>query len=152
MAEASRLVSSAAKINQIPTSFQSKLNPPQNVNIKIKAASRKHEYSSLVLQLLHPSTLFLFLLYSHFRLNTCKVFNGLQINKKDSRSSRRRLITISTADGRWQGTWSCDYLVSLRDLNLNDLIEDDEEKKDALVSINLCIHKVKCQTPYSFLS
>ncbi|XVF85639.1 hypothetical protein PTKIN_Ptkin17bG0132400 [Pterospermum kingtungense] len=114
MAEASRLVSSATKINHIPTSFHSKLNP-QNVNIKIKAASRRRDdYSSL-------------------------------INKKDSRSSRRRLITISTADGRWHGTWSCDYLLSLRDLNLEDLVEDDDddddEHKDAQVSISLCIHK-----------
>ncbi|XVE85627.1 hypothetical protein DITRI_Ditri17bG0105400 [Diplodiscus trichospermus] len=116
MAEASSLVSSAAgKINQIPSSFQSKLNPHKvqsdNVNItRFKTASKKHDYSSL-------------------------------INKKDCRSiSRRRLITISTADGRWHGTWSCDYLVSLKDLNLDDLVEDDE-RKDALVSINLCIHK-----------
>ncbi|XWS34303.1 hypothetical protein CRYUN_Cryun21dG0028600 [Craigia yunnanensis] len=116
MAEASRLVSSSAgNINQIPSSFQSKLNPHKlqshNVNIRFKAASKRHDYSSLV-------------------------------NKKDCRSSRRRLITISTADGRWHGTWSCDYLVSLRDLNLDDLVEDDHQQNDAQVSINLCIHKV----------
>ncbi|XWS34302.1 hypothetical protein CRYUN_Cryun21dG0028600 [Craigia yunnanensis] len=115
MAEASRLVSSSAgNINQIPSSFQSKLNPHKlqshNVNIRFKAASKRHDYSSLV-------------------------------NKKDCRSSRRRLITISTADGRWHGTWSCDYLVSLRDLNLDDLVEDDHQQNDAQVSINLCIHK-----------
>ncbi|XWS22989.1 hypothetical protein CRYUN_Cryun29cG0082700 [Craigia yunnanensis] len=104
MAEASRLVSSSAgNINQIPSSFHSKLNPHKmqshNVKIRFKAASKRHDYSSV-------ST----------------------------------LITISTADGRWHGTWSCDYLVSLKDLNLDDLVEDDEQK-DAQVSINLCIHK-----------
>ncbi|XP_022733099.1 large ribosomal RNA subunit accumulation protein YCED homolog 2, chloroplastic isoform X2 [Durio zibethinus] len=114
MAEASRLVSSSAgKINQIPSSFQSKLNPHKlqshNVNVRFKAASRRHDYSSM-------------------------------INKKDCRSSPSRLITISTADGRWHGTWNCDYLVSLKELNLDDLVEDDEQK-DAQVSINLCIHK-----------
>ncbi|OMO72336.1 hypothetical protein COLO4_27670 [Corchorus olitorius] len=115
MAEAIHLVS--RNINQkIPTSFPSNLNSyklqSHNVNnIRFKsAASKKQEQYS--------------------SLN----------NKKDSRSNRRRLITISTADGRWPGTWSCDYLLSLRDLNLDDLLEDDEQK-DAQVSINLCIHK-----------
>ncbi|XP_007045592.2 PREDICTED: uncharacterized protein LOC18610070 [Theobroma cacao] len=115
MAEASRLVSSssARTINQIPSSFQSKLNSHKlqshNVSVRFRAASRKHDYSSL-------------------------------ISKKDSRSGRRRLITISTADGRWHGTWSCDFLVSLKDLDLDDLVEDDEQK-DAQVYINLSIQK-----------
>ncbi|KAK6252077.1 hypothetical protein QUC31_013797 [Theobroma cacao] len=115
MAEASRLVSSssARTINQIPSSFQSKLNSHKlqshNVSVRFRAASRKHDYSSL-------------------------------ISKKDSRSGQRRLITISTADGRWHGTWSCDFLVSLKDLDLDDLVEDDEQK-DAQVYINLSIQK-----------
>ncbi|XVF03052.1 hypothetical protein REPUB_Repub04eG0227000 [Reevesia pubescens] len=114
MAEANPLISSASprNINQIPSSFQSRPNSHNISNIiRFKAASKRHDYSSLI------------------------------INKKDCRSNRRRLITISTvADGRWHGTWSCDYLVSLKDLNLDDLVEDDEQK-DAQVSINLCIHK-----------
>ncbi|KDP30617.1 hypothetical protein JCGZ_16700 [Jatropha curcas] len=60
------------------------------------------------------------------------------ITKKSYRNPRR-LITISTADGRWHGNWTCEYLLSLRDLHLQDLIED--EQKDADISINLTIQK-----------
>ncbi|KAE8650911.1 large ribosomal RNA subunit accumulation protein YCED homolog 2, chloroplastic [Cucumis sativus] len=56
-----------------------------------------------------------------------------------SNKTTRRLITISTAGSRWQGKWTCDYLLSLRDLNLEDLVED--ENKNAHVFINLCIEK-----------
>ncbi|GKV39255.1 hypothetical protein SLEP1_g47059 [Rubroshorea leprosula] len=60
------------------------------------------------------------------------------ITKKASRSPRR-LISISTKDGRWDGDWSCDFLISLKDLRLSDLVED--EHKNAQVSINLRIQK-----------
>ncbi|KAE8667690.1 pentatricopeptide repeat-containing protein [Hibiscus syriacus] len=117
MAEANTLISSSAtNIIKTPGSFQSKFNsqklqPHNPSNFRVKASSSKrHDYSSL------------------------------SINKQDCRTNRRRLITISTADGRWHGTWSCDYLVSLKDLNLADLIEDDAQR-DAQVSINLCIQK-----------
>lgn len=60
------------------------------------------------------------------------------ISKKNSRAPRR-LVTISTADGRWQGKWTSDYLLSLQDLKLEDLIED--EQKDAEVSVNLSVQK-----------
>uniref|UniRef100_A0A2P2LCW1 Uncharacterized protein LOC105641023 isoform X2 n=1 Tax=Rhizophora mucronata TaxID=61149 RepID=A0A2P2LCW1_RHIMU len=60
------------------------------------------------------------------------------INKRSSRKPRR-LITISTTDGRWQGNWSSDYLLSFQDLQLEDLIED--EYKDGKVSISLSIQK-----------
>nr|XP_048318516.1 large ribosomal RNA subunit accumulation protein YCED homolog 2, chloroplastic isoform X2 [Ziziphus jujuba var. spinosa] len=56
------------------------------------------------------------------------------------RSSPRRLITISTGDGKWQGKWSCDYLLSLQDLHLEDLLED-KQQKNAQVSINLSVQK-----------
>ncbi|GMN47947.1 hypothetical protein TIFTF001_017123 [Ficus carica] len=52
----------------------------------------------------------------------------------------RRLITISTGDGRWHGKWDSEYLLSLQDLRLNDLI-DDEHQKNAQVSVNLCVQK-----------
>lgn len=56
------------------------------------------------------------------------------------------MIRISTADGRWHGNWSCDYLLSLQDLRLGDLVEEDDgNKKDAQVSVNLSVHKV---TPF----
>ncbi|XP_039138887.1 large ribosomal RNA subunit accumulation protein YCED homolog 2, chloroplastic, partial [Dioscorea cayenensis subsp. rotundata] len=51
----------------------------------------------------------------------------------------RRLITISTSDGKWQGEWSCDYLLSLRELQLGDLVEDGD--KDAKVLVNLSVQK-----------
>ncbi|KAJ6682411.1 LARGE RIBOSOMAL RNA SUBUNIT ACCUMULATION PROTEIN YCED-like protein 2 CHLOROPLASTIC [Salix koriyanagi] len=60
------------------------------------------------------------------------------ISKKNSRAPRR-LVSISTADGRWQGKWTSDYLLSLQDLKLEDLIED--EQKDAEVSVNLSVQK-----------
>lgn len=53
----------------------------------------------------------------------------------------RRLITISTGDGRWHGKWDSEFLVSLRDLRLGDLVEDDHQK-DALVSVKLSVEKV----------
>lgn len=49
------------------------------------------------------------------------------------------MVTISTADGRWQGKWTSDYLLSLQDLKLEDLIED--EQRDAEVSVNLSVQK-----------
>ncbi|KAJ6737015.1 LARGE RIBOSOMAL RNA SUBUNIT ACCUMULATION PROTEIN YCED-like protein 2 CHLOROPLASTIC [Salix viminalis] len=60
------------------------------------------------------------------------------ISKKNSRAPRR-LVSISTADGRWQGKWTSDYLLSLQDLKLEDLIED--EQKDAEVFVNLSVQK-----------
>ncbi|XP_050230906.1 large ribosomal RNA subunit accumulation protein YCED homolog 2, chloroplastic [Mercurialis annua] len=57
-----------------------------------------------------------------------------------TKKNPRRLITISTGDSKWHGKWNCDYLISLRDLNLEDLIEEDEQK-DAEVSVNLSIQK-----------
>ncbi|TKY67726.1 hypothetical protein E2542_SST10621 [Spatholobus suberectus] len=63
------------------------------------------------------------------------------IGKNTSRGARR-LITISPGDGRYHGDWTCDYLVSLHDLQLQDLIEDDNNQhKDAQVFINLSIQK-----------
>ncbi|XP_062165701.1 large ribosomal RNA subunit accumulation protein YCED homolog 2, chloroplastic isoform X2 [Alnus glutinosa] len=52
----------------------------------------------------------------------------------------RRLITISPSDGRWHGKWTCDYLLSLRDLRLQDLVEGGQHK-DARVFVQLCVHK-----------
>ncbi|KAB2090413.1 hypothetical protein ERO13_A03G110300v2 [Gossypium hirsutum] len=117
MADANSLISSpATNISQIPSSFPAKLNSQKLQahhlsNIRFKASSSKrNDYSSL------------------------------SVNKQDCRNNRRRLVTISTADGRWHGTWNCDYLLSLKQLNLDDLVEDDEQR-DAQVSINLCIQK-----------
>ncbi|WOL16868.1 hypothetical protein Cni_G25656 [Canna indica] len=61
--------------------------------------------------------------------------------KKETKMSRapRRLITISTAGGRWQGQWSCEYIFTLRELQLADLAEDGQ--KDSEVFVNLTIQK-----------
>ncbi|XP_021815911.1 large ribosomal RNA subunit accumulation protein YCED homolog 2, chloroplastic [Prunus avium] len=77
-------------------------------------------------------------LVSHsFKIRAASKRNSFSLNnKKNSRS----LIKISTADGRWHGNWCCDYLLSLHDLRLEDLIEDENEK-DAQVSVNLCVQK-----------
>ncbi|WCJ40028.1 hypothetical protein M5689_020965 [Euphorbia peplus] len=41
-----------------------------------------------------------------------------------SRPQRRRLVTISTGDGKWQGNWTSQFVISLEDLHLQDLVED----------------------------
>ncbi|KVH95807.1 hypothetical protein Ccrd_002138 [Cynara cardunculus var. scolymus] len=55
----------------------------------------------------------------------------------------RRLIRISTAEGKWQGNWNADYNFSLRDLRLDDLVEDDDPN-DARVFVSLSIHRETC--------
>ncbi|XP_075082706.1 large ribosomal RNA subunit accumulation protein YCED homolog 2, chloroplastic isoform X3 [Nicotiana tabacum] len=65
--------------------------------------------------------------------------NDFSLITKRSQRASKRLVTISTSDGRWHGEWKCDYIFSLRDLQLEDLAEDGH--KDTQVSINLCIHK-----------
>ncbi|XP_068646970.1 large ribosomal RNA subunit accumulation protein YCED homolog 2, chloroplastic isoform X2 [Aristolochia californica] len=66
-----------------------------------------------------------------------------QHSKKSSRKGlktpRRRLITLSTSDGRWHGKWRDDYVFSLRELQLADLVE--EGQKDAEVFITLSVQK-----------
>ncbi|KAK0574328.1 hypothetical protein LWI29_021921 [Acer saccharum] len=54
---------------------------------------------------------------------------------------RRRLITVSTSDGKWHGNWNSDYRVSLQDLGLQDLVEVEVEVDHPLVSVNLCVQK-----------
>nr|GMD65487.1 large ribosomal RNA subunit accumulation protein YCED homolog 2, chloroplastic [Ipomoea batatas] len=63
----------------------------------------------------------------------------LPLIKKKTQRPGRRLITISTSDGKWQGSWNSDYTFSLRDLHLQELAEDINQ--DAQVSVTLCIHK-----------
>ncbi|KAJ8759628.1 hypothetical protein K2173_009275 [Erythroxylum novogranatense] len=79
------------------------------------------------------------LFFHTFKINASRTNDFKLMSKKSSRTSRR-LISISTADGRWHGKWNSDYLLSLKDLHLEDLIEDDHDK-DAKVSVSLCIQK-----------
>ncbi|KAI9118803.1 hypothetical protein K1719_010248 [Acacia pycnantha] len=56
--------------------------------------------------------------------------------------ARRRLITISTGDGKWLGEWTSDYKLSLKDLQLQDLVEvEEDKKKNAQVLVSLSIQK-----------
>ncbi|CAM9001292.1 unnamed protein product [Rhodiola kirilowii] len=64
--------------------------------------------------------------------------NVSKITKKPSRSPRR-LIRISTAESKWNGSWTCEYVFSLKELKLDDLVEDDQ--KHSKVHISLCIHR-----------
>ncbi|XP_022934819.1 large ribosomal RNA subunit accumulation protein YCED homolog 2, chloroplastic isoform X1 [Cucurbita moschata] len=72
-----------------------------------------------------------------FKIKASSKRNDISLRR--SSKPPRRLITISTAGSMWQGRWSCDYLLSLQDFNLEDLVED--EHKNAHVFINLCIEK-----------
>ncbi|CAL5212592.1 unnamed protein product [Lathyrus oleraceus] len=68
-------------------------------------------------------------------------FQSPLIGKNPSKSARR-LITISPSDGKYNEEWTSDYLVSLRDLHLQDLIKgEDDPRKNAQVFINLFIQK-----------
>ncbi|KAI4384133.1 hypothetical protein MLD38_009898 [Melastoma candidum] len=58
---------------------------------------------------------------------------------RKSKKAPRQLITIATSDGRWQGSWNSNYLLSLRELQLEDLVEGEE--KDADVLVNLSVEK-----------
>ncbi|XP_027356489.1 large ribosomal RNA subunit accumulation protein YCED homolog 2, chloroplastic isoform X2 [Abrus precatorius] len=61
---------------------------------------------------------------------------------KNTTRAARRLITISPGDGKYHGDWTCDFLVSLHDLHLQDLIEvEDDPHKNAQVFVNLSIQK-----------
>ncbi|XP_054793206.1 large ribosomal RNA subunit accumulation protein YCED homolog 2, chloroplastic-like [Prosopis cineraria] len=60
---------------------------------------------------------------------------------KPSRAPRR-LITVSTSDGKWHGEWTSDYKLSLQDLQLQDLVEvEEDKKKNAQVLVSLSIQK-----------
>ncbi|XP_028805107.1 large ribosomal RNA subunit accumulation protein YCED homolog 2, chloroplastic isoform X4 [Neltuma alba] len=54
----------------------------------------------------------------------------------------RRLVTISTGDGKWHGEWTSDYKLTLQDLQLQDLVEvEEDKKKNAQVLVSLSIQK-----------
>ncbi|RWR90438.1 large ribosomal RNA subunit accumulation protein YCED 2, chloroplastic isoform X3 [Cinnamomum micranthum f. kanehirae] len=76
---------------------------------------------------------------SDFKHHECRIFQSLKKNSRKRSRTPRRLITISTTDGRWQGQWTNDYIFSLRQLQLEDLAE--EGQKDTEVSIHLAIQK-----------
>ncbi|KAE9616434.1 putative large ribosomal RNA subunit accumulation protein YceD [Lupinus albus] len=79
--------------------------------------------------------------YNNANSITASTKRNDKIRKNTSRVPRR-LITIAPGDGKYHGDWTSNYVVSLQDLQLQDLIEvDDNPHKDAQVLINLTIHK-----------
>ncbi|XP_071696278.1 large ribosomal RNA subunit accumulation protein YCED homolog 2, chloroplastic-like [Rutidosis leptorrhynchoides] len=67
--------------------------------------------------------------------------NNIPLIGKKVNKVGKRLIRISTAEGKWQGNWNADYNFSLRDLRLEDLVEDgDPNKARVLVSLTIQRH------------
>lgn len=52
----------------------------------------------------------------------------------------KRLITLSPSEGKWNGNWNTQYNVSLRDLQLQDLVEDGPT--NSRVSVDLSVQRV----------
>ncbi|XP_020680464.1 large ribosomal RNA subunit accumulation protein YCED homolog 2, chloroplastic [Dendrobium catenatum] len=82
---------------------------------------------------------------SHFRTEASssnKHSVSQHTKRKSMKSGRtsRRLITISTSCGKWQGQWNCDYLLSLRELQLADLAEEGDDNAEVLVSLSIQKH------------
>ncbi|EOA31365.1 hypothetical protein CARUB_v10014536mg [Capsella rubella] len=51
----------------------------------------------------------------------------------------KRLITLSPSEGKWNGNWNTQYDVSLRDLHLQDLVEDGPA--NSRVSVHLSVQR-----------
>ncbi|MQM08224.1 hypothetical protein Taro_041081 [Colocasia esculenta] len=70
------------------------------------------------------------------------LFPEQRVEKKGRRGQRspRRLITISTSDGRWHGQWNCDYVFSLGELGLADVAEGGQADTEVLVSLAIEKH------------
>lgn len=52
----------------------------------------------------------------------------------------KRLIKISTADGRWHGKWNLEYNLSLHQLQLHDLTEECDRRKDVSIALHIQKH------------
>nr|XP_043606572.1 large ribosomal RNA subunit accumulation protein YCED homolog 2, chloroplastic isoform X2 [Erigeron canadensis] len=78
-------------------------------------------------------------------LSFCRYTLSASIQKNNipliGKKAGRRLIRISTAEGKWQGSWNADYSFSLRDLQLEDLVEDgDPNNTRVFVSLSIERH------------
>ncbi|CAI9096852.1 OLC1v1033093C2 [Oldenlandia corymbosa var. corymbosa] len=60
---------------------------------------------------------------------------------KRSQKTPKKLVKVSTAEGKWHGSWEVDYNLSLRDLHLQDLAEDGHQHHNSEVSVTLSIDK-----------
>ncbi|ESQ47910.1 hypothetical protein EUTSA_v10021444mg [Eutrema salsugineum] len=61
------------------------------------------------------------------------------INGGGSSRTVKRLITLSPSEGKWNGNWNTHYNVSLRDLQLQDLVEDGPT--NPRVSVHLSVQR-----------
>ncbi|BAB01294.1 unnamed protein product [Arabidopsis thaliana] len=62
------------------------------------------------------------------------------INGGGSSKTVKRLITLSPSEGKWNGNWKTQYDVSLRDLQLQDLVEDGPP--NSRVSVDLSVQRI----------
>ncbi|XP_074273756.1 large ribosomal RNA subunit accumulation protein YCED homolog 2, chloroplastic [Silene latifolia] len=73
-------------------------------------------------------------------ITATKKVDGPLIAKRASKV-RRRVITIPAAStGRYPGKWTCEYLISLKDLQLHDLAEDGRKGTEVFVTLSLHKH------------
>ncbi|KAF3683858.1 putative Peroxidase 48 [Capsicum annuum] len=68
--------------------------------------------------------------------------NDFSLITKRNEKVSKGLVRISSSDGRWHGEWNCDYIFSLKELQLEDLVEDHHQEDTTQVSIELSIHKI----------
>ena len=138
MANASHL-SSSKNINPLHNTIhprKPKLSIPQIINVK---ASRKNE----ALPLVYTFHFWQNILLSVFLavMNLVVIIDVVMLHQITKRASKsRRVITIPATTGRWPGKWTCEYLISLKDLQLDDLAEDG--RKDTEVFVSLSLQKV----------
>ncbi|XP_010688733.2 large ribosomal RNA subunit accumulation protein YCED homolog 2, chloroplastic isoform X1 [Beta vulgaris subsp. vulgaris] len=64
----------------------------------------------------------------------------LPLITNNASKTRRRVITIPASTGRWHGKWSCEYIISLKDLQLDDLAEDGRKHTEVFVTLSLQKH------------
>lgn len=118
------------------------------VKVSIEAISRKARVRDS--ESSGPTMIVQRLLYNNVNLQVSQ--GGRRHSNYNKKKASRHLITIGTSQGRWQGNWSCDYLLSLDDLLLRDLVEEDDgdvedgrtKKRNGApdVLVNLSIQKV----------
>ncbi|KAK9691391.1 hypothetical protein RND81_09G194400 [Saponaria officinalis] len=99
-------------------------------------------------------------------IRSAKKIEAPLIAKRVSKSGRRA-VTIPASTGRWPGKWTCEYVISLKDLQLHDLAEDGCYGTEVFVTLSLQKHTgfglsvygrvitniarkcASCSTPYS---
>ncbi|KAH9620464.1 hypothetical protein KSS87_021760 [Heliosperma pusillum] len=76
----------------------------------------------------------------HIKIVTATRKNDGPLIAKRASKVRRRVITIPASTGRWPGKWTCEYLTSLRDLQLHDLAEDGRKATEVFITLSLHKH------------